>query len=923
MVARYQENAPRFSALPSSGGQAPSVDFTGGGVLSRIREQHMQQREQQAMARAAERGLEQQGAEGTATEPVGAPENWASRYQQQFQKQARRVQSAQLKQDAERTRFQLALEHEDDPDGYAHAWDAYMQGVVGELQDADGAAAAEAQLALDEVGLQQYQRLQEQRIARERAVQSAEYMQGVEGTLVEARNNLLRTGDEESWLQATTALEDELSAGVEDGLIDPGQAMDFARQQRTVLTEEFARGSFAASVRAGDFMSAGAVIDALNDGQWFEDNRDARRVANSLQQELSGLTQGDGTGVGAQMRQLERLHAAVRRGDSGVTHEQMQDHVEFVLANGSESQVQRAGELLMDSVVEETFTRSIDDIPLQQLTDPEFLEEVMAGARDHLSPEQATRLSDKMESRRQALSDAVAEGDLTAAVGELRPSEYGPTEEGAAQFQRDVSELRTRAGQVFGMSPDAIFPYPRQYMEEVTDQFQRQYQDGDFDGMTNTVAQYLSPGRNQWEQHAFTDRLPAGAAAFRVAGQLTSFGRATDAQDVLQLAQTGENVSDQAMFEEFNRRAGEEVGGMTELIAGITQGDTRRVQPTIEFLTDLYRGVQADQLNRGGSRRGVEREFNRLVEPFKDTVEFANGFRLPADELDGHPLGRRVVQSAIDEVLEDPARLGLDDPSQTENWRNVAPVPLSQGVIAFVDRRTGRMVFDNEADDYLLLNAEDLVTDEAMRAERRAGDYASDAVGRLGDEVNRAFRGIGTIRASQRAETAAKVYNANPALVDRLTIASRAVPPETHAGNRDAGAFGVPLDIEDRVDRQDVVRRYNEWAEKERRGRGVTNVRGLRTVDQDASLVTSEMAPFAMAAYVSQLEEKYGTDELVGAAYWAGPEVLDALIDEHGEDEALRHLPVEVRKLMKHTFEPRQRRPRDPEVEEFPIPVSP
>ena len=900
-ITRYDESAPRFSGLPSSRaisgapmGQSPSIDFTGGGVLSRIRERHMQQREQEAQQRAAERGLVAQTQDGTATERVSAPDNWASRYQQQFQRKARLVQENQLSLDAERTRFQLAQDHERDPDGYARAWDAYMQGVVGELEEQDPASAAQAQMALDELGLQEVQRRTEAKSVWEERQQLAEFEDGLRQRAAVYSDELLNSGDEEVYYDSLNALQRTFDDSVDAGLVDPVKGRAAFQQQRSRLTEEYVRGTFGQSLAQQDVGGAQGVVDALRRGKWFDDNVEARTLADRLERELANAMGGSGDGAGLAIRRIRQAVGAMETGQD-VGEETVQDIFDQgMLAATTEQQRDDLMRGLRQYQIERAVGQEIEDV---SITDLGAYREFVEGETWNLSPEARRSFLNRIDKTETDIVEAVNEGDVSRLGGDFAFND--PRYESPQEFRAAAQQQRERAARRAGVDPRAVPPLSRQQRRDAIESYNRAVEEGDPERATAVYERLFAPTETPWERAGLAKLMGKDSAAMGAVGMVAAEGLVSDARDLMRFNVTGQGLDantlpnvDSARLQRFLER-----GDMREVRRAITLGDPDMADSAHSLVESVTLGVAAEMEQRGGSWGDVQSEVERLFSPLRDVTELANGYRVPRSLLAGHPQGADAVVDEINSVLNDPTRLGLSL-SQSGNREHISIMPMGEDTIGFVDQRTGQFLLDasSESGEFLLINPPDIV-------EQSFPDGPPEGtMERINRETNTMMETSRVGGLALRLGQASGVMGSDPVFTESLALTAAQTPP-TGTDLRVGGEYALPADIGDRVDVEALRGRVQSWLQG---GEDIEGVRrpgaaqGSRMLDSlpDMEIDSQTLAPFAFAEYTNQLREKYPSEELAVAAFWAGEEVVDSALQEAGEEGAIDMLDGETQKFL-------------------------
>lgn len=858
---------------------APGVDTRQlSSLVNGMAEVQVQKMEQAADQRARARATEAQGQLGS-TQIAQAPDTYSERFAEVFAAQARAVNQQQVALSAEATNARLLREYKNDPEGYAGAWDAYIKGTVSGLQRQDADQAVAVELTLKQYGQRQLLRVEENAYATEQSALRADFLRGYQERVAVFADQLLASGDEAENEDAVAALEATLLDGVETGYLSPDEGNRLVLATRQSLATERITGAFTQALQRNDIGGARGLISALQAGEWFDDNADARALASRLSQQLDGvLSGGGGMDAGMALKLLTREVNAIQQGVvSEGAIDRVQQLADFVESTGTPMQGFDAAGLRIGGQLLAELGEVEDSLPIGEL---ENYVTAVGQIASQIPPATLNAVVERVRGRQADIRAAVNEGDIARLGGALVWAEATPAQ---------IQQRRVAAATVAQTDPRTVSPWTRTEIKQMASAYGDAAASRDAGIAVEVLSKLLEPaGGNGWEAARIALEARSVSGDLAAGAILTSAGRPGDALLLLQAAQTGRgaslkeigglNVSEPSVMD---------TEGMRDTLAGVTMGDPRLVEPVRTLMFDAYKGFLAEATTRGlkGSvaRLEAERRLIQTTTALRDVETFSNDYAMPRALLPSDPGQRRRVVAEVNRYLRDPALLNLP-PSAAAVLDRVAPRPVAEGQIAFVDTLTGSLLYDQGAAGR---PPRPIVVDVEEVAQRPAppgwGERVTAAVGK-------ALTPSGTERRIMRVAQAADAVGANSVLLESVVTAADLATPQEAGADRANSVGRLSPEALRFIDEAQV----REAARKDymRRSAGAPGVSGsmkrLRDAEAaalaDTPLTGETLAPYAVAAYVKALEQRYSDPEQVAAAYWGSPDAVDAAVAAYGAD---------------------------------------
>lgn len=809
----------------------------------------------------------------------------AARFQAAFRDRAREVYAEQAKLEGYRVASDLRRAHRLDPEGFASAWDAYVSEQEEVLKAQDPVLAAATRRMLERQGEGEYQNIAEAAHARELATQKQTAITLLSDRQALHADDLLNDPDEERYLAAMADIEDDLGVLLESGLMSASEAADFAESAQFDLTREWVRGEFTTSLQAGDLGGAQGVIEALRAGQWFPDNERGRTLAAALERELNALLAAEAEDVEnattLALHNLQRLQSAALLGlDASENEGVLEQSFAYVMEHGNPLQRQQAIERANAVGVARAAQPYIDNLPIYAIDDfRRGIDDSFFG----VSETAHSALIGALEAHERKLNEALDQNDLLSMDRPLSPR---------AASADEVQARRERTAHLSGLPVSAVPHWRREETAEAGAAFDEALRTGRYDEADEILTNYLAPAINSPVEMAAL-AIQAGEAAgdmFTLAA-LSTLGHVDATTDLMALAAEGRTLDRAAVYRDTGADpdAIRSDSALNEAILTASMGRPDLADSMRGFLSDVYVAALQRARDRDLGRRAAQREAIAQVRriagtPLSEGVEFSNGSRLPGQVVASFPEGVDAVRREINEVLDNPARLGIP-PSQHEDMRYwVAPTPLEDGSIGFYHTAQGRLVTDRNGDVVRVLQ------DEAIA---RAGVTPDTSPGFFQGLWEQGQQWVAEQEARwQDTRTLRTIEATAPEQADLLTDIYYAVKntPPAERGWR-ISEYGLLLDAERDVDWAGVERGWQDAQERRRAPAG-------RLPPERQSLMVGDYQPLIAAQRLAQMQQRYPDDltaQLVG--YWEGEQVVESLRAEHGERWA-DHLPMGTRKFV-------------------------
>lgn len=662
--------------------------------ISGFLQQTIQEREARAMQVQGERAVLAQGEAGAGA--LAQPdEDLAFRYQQAFRERAIQVHNEQAKLQAQQVARELRRTHQNDPGGFGKAWMEYANGQADAIRAQDPVQAEQIGNFLTAYGDSVYQDLADAQAARERAIQSQEYLTAVNERVAQIQDELLNNPNEETYLSALSDIESITQNAVASGLFDPAFAAGLRDRTRDQYTEEWVRGEFQKSWNAGDIGGAKAIVEDLIQGGKFVNNDRGRALANELQQNFKALETGRSESVQTAMRLIDRATTAVELGGD-LDEDTLNQALAFVRANGKPDKIEDAEAKIQGAYTVAQAKQYVDQVPVSdlKLTRQRILDS--ATTRDS----SATRaVVNAIDARIAAIEKAVDEGDPLAAAPRVPIEVWAERLRNTDNFERDSAAFRQAlenrrmvAAQVTGILPSKTGTlYRPEEIDTFSERLTRALEQGDVDGFDRQAAALLAPVKGNPREALATVAKFAGkngevyahlvlntVGGAEAAKQLTSLVSAGKVADVKRLRADGFDPEDVTGDDDIRRA-----------IDALAMGDDRARAALERTAIEAYYGAGSRGIDDSAALQDVKRIF-QTVGP---TTEFRNGTRLPEFVL-GPSYVADPVRKEFDEILKNPAKVGLSPKVPEWELRNLVPRALGDGSIGVFHMGQNRFLPD-------------------------------------------------------------------------------------------------------------------------------------------------------------------------------------------------------------------------------------
>ena len=857
--------------------------------LGRWQERLWERGEQEAMETQQDRAAMAQ--EELGTEGIAQPdENLARRYQQAFEQRAQDIYNEQLRLDTQRTAAELRRNHWNDPEGFQNAWQEYRDTQRETIREQDPVLADDVGRYLDAFGNENFQKLMDNQHARERAAQKSDYVRIIEERQADMANTLLNEPDEEEYWGFLADIERDLDEAVESGILGAQEAAQLRGRNRVRMTGEYVRGTFRESLRNQDIGGARAVVESLRRGKWFEDNDRARALANELQQQLGGLEESANTDVSRELGRLSRGLNATQRGQE-VSIDELMPSVEFVFEHGNPNQQEQARTRLNAIALTQEVKPYVEETPITELG---ALKRNILTQWEDLPASALTLMDDVIDSRVQEINEAVDRGDWLGVAGDVGFERWAdriaasdnPAQE-IGEFRAELEGRRARAEHITEMdAPVGMGLFSQAEANDAASRFQDALNNDRMDAADNILTTYMGVYAGQpLEATAAALRLGDESGDMFTAAMLTQFGEVDDVTDMLALSREGRAVDRSSVrnrvniHEEDLDRNDAIVRAMDALSMGRPQLRSR--------IRGAMENIMFAEADRTGDRREALRRVEKILAPLTDTVQFANGQRLPSMMVAEY--GVDTIKDEINGYLNHPARLGMPN-APDEDLRWITPHPMEDGSIGFFHTSQNRLINAPETGDPVRINVPDVL--EREQVERPDPD-ARGWFGAAEDAINRAVTSVTDFLQIDRLQRPARHFGVEDDLMEALYYGAKQTPVE-HGGARIHEVMLRP-NAENEVD----------WDAVSGAWRDLTGVAPQH--QPEATIMSSGQAPYAAAQLMSQYQQEFRGDEQAAlAAYWEGPEVVHELQREFG-DAWFDELPMEAQKFIGRVEEHRER----------------
>jgi len=832
---------------------------------------------QQAATRA------QQAANQGIRQLAETPEDTTGVFAEAFEQQARAVFSADLANDATRELGRLSREHPDDPDAFGQKFNAYMQGQLKPLMEADATAGEEVRQKLDAMGTEVQLSIEENAAARAREESRVGFLQNANQLSANLADQLLTSEASETDLASAIAEVQERWEGASDsGLVGREQAATAVQSETARLTREFVRGRFQRAVEAGDVPGATGVIEHLRSGGMFDDNEAGRILANKLERELQARI-GEAGGTRAQlesiaMRDLKAWDAARQAGAQVSAPEEA---VSMLLNSSNPNTRDRAGTVLRKSQLREQNAFVLNRGSRSALQAQR--DRVVATAGD-TDAEFVTAQTELIDERIAELDRARNTNDPLGVVPGLT-LDSSMAERNAARDQaaRIKFELPPNAP----VSPEqraAIPSVSRKMAQQAEERLETAISEGRTQDAQAVISELLKPELNNPAQMAAMGAV--ASREFAATAVISSVAGADVGADVFSLSQRGQRAPNE--FQEAGRKLLQDediLPKIREAAGALSFGNPEAGDGAFEMLRNSFLGLFREGRDAGKDDDDTVSQFEQLLTPLLDSEKLDNGILIPRQIAGETPAEVRATVGAVNEAIGERSEevFGEDFALDEGARQSLVPVFSEDGPIFFADtRRGGALVNNAETGEPAFIDPSGTVQQAQAEAERQAAEPPGEVAEFFGNLTSdplvegpgSTFDGVMKRREIPLAATSAGV---EPGLLDSVFSAGRFLPPRERSGRQPQFFFEESnLEV---LDRQ----AYRQaWRQREAARRQIP-VSAVDTPEPDPFRSVTGGA-LASGILLKQLGERFDGSDQALAAYWLGAEKVDTLIEERGED---------------------------------------
>lgn len=864
----------------------------------------------------------------------------AARFQRAFEEQARAVHQEQLETEMQQVRGRLSREYRNDPQGFMDAWRTSGEEKYQQLKDQDAVLAERVRDAWEREGIGTQQKLAENAFARENAAKVQELKTLFQRRSFDVGRQLRENPDEEVWQGAYQSLADSIDQKVERGILDASTAESHKQQLREQLTTDFVYGKFFQSVETGEFETAQELIEDLRYGGLYEDTGTAHQMANTLEQRLDRrLRDAEGAmqeRFERRLKPVEDAKAAVEKDiDMPYSPEIQEDLLEGNIDRfqaeqreierrieqahkyaATQEQVEEWHELatdlqIMHGLKNETSRMSVNQIETAKNNLQQLREEGL------LSDTQHDSLHNMLEDREKEINEAIRAGDYAGAT----QIEINPMNTTVEDYQRRLSQGRAIMGEAYMEHENTIWSHDE--LDQIEQRLNQAIEAGDRQDLANVITNVLEPISHRPEMMRRAVRqLGDHGGLISAAAAMAEEGNVQDVAEIGFYAMIADrnDLSDS----DLRRLTGEEYHiedyfveeEWQQAIDSIAKGDSLVAPNVRDTFADIYRGMAQFFYDRGVDdvRGRVEDEMNRVLHQFRPDQTF---------EVAGTHVPKRIVptpefRDSIEDHVNNPQdHFGGDLAAEGLIPELITPVYAEEGVM-FREEGTGEYLVQEDGETAYVLEYPEGQTIKEDKEEREARmrtggpgvTYAEDtdivesvknALGWLRQKAGEAHDhivGIGQQNIRRRAETR---FELGEGMLEGLNKASAQTaednPEHTLISNAYAAdSYMIRHDAHDEVRWDRVRAEFARVPEEEIAEAEATELWGdIQEKDSDELIRDRNMAPYIAADLLDQYRQQFDTETEVWAAYTMGPDTVNELKEEYGDDWYRFGLPVDVK----------------------------
>ncbi|TVR96491.1 MAG: hypothetical protein EA406_11820 [Rhodospirillales bacterium] len=807
----------------------------------------------QAAAIRAQRPL---GVEGMAE----VPSDVRGQFADQFRATSEAVFTASLDRTMQQETRNLIQQYGDDPELFAHAYNALMVGQLAPLEESNIVLAEDVRQKLDRIGMDIMFELEDDAAARAQAQAKFETLSAFSEFTSEVFDELNRTGSEASMARYIEQANEMLEAQYEAGFITTEQFVSRRSRFRNSAATEQAFGAFRQAVERGDIAGAEAIIERTDRGLMFDDNPDGRATASQLSTRLRDLMRG------AEEQSLNLHTAAMRTIDNAVDRaargrpinmEDLQPAFDTAVTHantgGQIDAVMRARQALAVAMA-----TSRD---MQQLSPGDLvaLAEFVDTADEMLPAGLSGQLLDTIERRQNEINEAVVTGD----VFRLADLPFGAPLEQRNQARQNIADT-------FGVAPNFVPHYSRADVRRFRQEFDGFLDRGDTAGAVGILERFFEPvGDDLASRLGLAQQYgESGMSAIASLGALVGPGNLVMLME--RARQADENLTPQERSDALRPAVLRRIDELAEA-AAIGHPDIQN--QIAQVLSSAWAGI-ATETGESGQRSLLLRrptatlqQFDQLIEPMLGVQTLSNGALVPEGFLPEGVPGRASARE-INGWLEDPEHFGIV-PGDMNALDSIRPRFLPDGGVAwFSTRSPNELILDPRTGEVLV---DDL---EARVAPARDIPTLGE---RIFEGINNAMQASGELLSfggysTNSARTAANVTGADLDTLLSIRMVYETLPLSDRA-NREPSTLLSEATLQSLP--QAEYRRA--WMASQAR-RPTTGQ--FPTEGPPSPLRNTDGAAIAAGLILERFRAKYATEEQALAAYWMGEAVMDSLGDD-------------------------------------------
>ena len=883
-------------------------------------QQRVQRREEEKAMRAQQEAAIVRQHELGAQRVSQADPELAYRFQQAYQETAREVYQQKLSVEAQRTRGRLAMEHRNDPEGFRKAWKEYTDTTYEALRQQDPAFASQIHQTITDEGEGTALKLEQNKFARDHAMQAAEVQSLIRERAIEQGNELRQDPSEETYYGSIESIHMVIDDQVDKGMIDIDTGEKLKEQYHEQLTTDYVWGEFYQSMGTGDVERTQELIEDLQYGRIYRDNEQGRRVSENMAQRLQAELDAQGQEVEDQFNfykdQLGRFNWMAQEGrlgseDMDRVEQTAHKAVQFAQTEEEYKSIQQeVANVHSTTMVKEMVNKHGNAFNLADQKD-QIDQMFEAGEIDGQT---YSNLQGIMGTEAERINQAVRDNDMVAIAGR-EVNIYDTT----------LEELHTRRKEALhkaggAISPDQVGLWTEDEITQFDQDLDRAINRGEYEQATQLIDNFFGPvigdenamirATRQLEKHG---GLGAAVAAFAEAGDMQAVS------DILGYYSTGHDMSRSEIRELSDDRI--DVADYTRdsdvqrIINTLSAGSPQMANELTVAMEGTVKGLVRHFHNQGYEGRGlrsvVEDNFKRMMTPFgTNAVEVTDGIYMQERHA---PTGE--FRQKIRDHLEDPVKYFEDENLASDiAMASIVPVPTDRGIKFRSNTTLTYINAPGSQEAYVLPYPDEETLDQSRTGVRSDGELigvsAGETIERESDPFHKfreehwpRIKGIGETVANWATDelgrsTRASITHYYHGVGDRLERLHQALQrlsdedPENVVSSQShfPTEYGLRLDAEDEVRWDRVEEAYNR-----------AHLIPFNRYKQQ-QMEHKSSAPFIAADLIDQYITRFeGDEKSAWASYFMGPDNVEEIQGEYGDSwygELPRDVRTTIRKVM-------------------------